>query len=316
MTPKTRDLQLAFKARLPHYLGDERCYKLYELFQQLLGYPAVYRAYRQATGCELSLRNPVNIADKITYLKLFDKNPVFPIITDKVRVRPWVAERIGEQYLIPSLGIYNSPDEIDLDSLPDQFIIKVNFDTARNIRVADKHNLDWEAAKTRLANWLKTPQPYHLMEWNHHVNQPRILIEQLLLDERGLSPPDIKFHVYNGRINYIHHRDVGTDQRFDSRHTPQWEPIPMGTAHKRNPNVPPKPENLAEMIQIVNILSAGFTFIRVDLYSVGGRIYFGEMTPHVGSGKFHMRPEGYNKLLGDCLDVSHIRPSWTLLPLR
>lgn len=264
----------------------------------------------------VSLRNPVTIAEKITYLKLFDKNPVLPIITDKVRVRPWVAERIGEQYLIPLLGVHDSPEEIDLDSLPDQFIIKVNIDTGRNIIVTDKHDLDWKKAKARLRNWLRTPQPYHLMEWNHHVIRPRILIEELLRDERGLSPLDIRFHVYNGEINYIHHRDVGTGQRFDSRHTLQWEPIPMGTAHQRNPNPPPKPDKLAEMIRIVKTLSPGFAYIRVDLYSVASRIYFSEMTPHVGSGKFRMRPEEYNKILGEQLDVSHIRPRWTGLRLR
>ncbi len=302
--------------RIPHLLGDKRCYGLFEIIQQVLGYPVVYRAFRQSTGRELNLRNPVNIAEKVTYLKLFDKNPVFPIVTDKVRVRPWVAERIGEQYLIPLLGVHDSPEEMDLDSLPDQFFIKVNFDTGRNLRVTDKRNVDWEVAKARIATWLKTPQAYHLMEWNHHVNRPRILIEQLLMDERGLSPPDIKFHVYNGKINYIHHRDVGTGLRLDSRHTPQWEPIPMGTAHQRNPNPPPKPENLPEMIRIVETLSSGFTLIRVDLYSVGGRIYFGEMTPHGGSGHFHFQPEEYNKILGDALDVSHIRPRWTLRGLR
>jgi hypothetical protein len=316
MIPKACDLLSALKGRLPHFLGDKRCYQLYELIQRLLGYPADYRAFRQSLGYELSLRNPVTFAEKAVYLKLFDKDPVLPMITDKVRVRAWVAERIGEQYLIPSLGVYNSPDEIDLDSLPEPFVIKVNFDSGRNITVRNKRELDWKSAKARLSNWLMTPQAYHLMEWNHHVIPPRILIEQLLLDERGFIPADLKFHVFHGEINYIHRRDVGSGQRFDSHHTPGWEPIPMRGSYPEPPESPPPPENLPEMNRIVRKLANGFSYMRVDLYSLAGRIYFGEMTPHTASGWFHFQPEEYNRLLGNCIDVSHIRPPWTGLPLR
>jgi hypothetical protein len=154
------------------------------------------------------------------------------------------------------------------------------------------------------------------MEWNHHMIRPRILIEELLLDDRGLIPPDFKCDAFHGEVKCIQRRDVSTGRRFDSYHTPTWEPIPMECSYPQNPVPPPPPENLEEMIRIVRTLASGFAYMRVDLYSVGGRVYFGEMTPHAGSGLFHMRPEEFNKGLGDYLNVSHIRPSWTLLPLR
>jgi hypothetical protein len=165
---------------------------------------------------------------------------------------------------------------------------------------------------------MTTPQAYHLMEWNHHMVRPQILIEQLLLDERGQIPADLKFHVFHGEINYIHRRDVGTGQRYDSHHTPEWEHIPMRGIYlsPEDLELPPRPANLPEMNRIVKILAAGFAYMRVDLYSIAGRIYFGEMTPHTASGHFHMVPEEYNKILGDQIDVSHVRRAWTGLRLR
>lgn len=259
--------------------------------------------YRNAFGEELNLENPVTYNQKIQWMKLYGMTPFITELVDKYTVREWVKRKIGEKYLIPLLGVWDCFDEIDFEKLPEQFVLKCNHGSGWNEVVTDKDTWNKYAAKKKIDRWMNTNFAYHGgMELQYKDIVPRVMAEKYMIDSKG-EFNDYKFMCFDGKVKLFwvdtdrttdHRRDV-----FDAKgnHTDYTIRYPKAD------EIPALPENIDEMIKIAEILSEGFAHVRVDLYSVDGAIYFGEMTFTSGNGGEKMEPAELGYLLGDMFQL-------------
>lgn len=269
----------------------------------------ISKIYKKRVGDNLDWNNLVSYTEKMQWVKLFDATDEKTRLSDKIEVRSWVADRIGEKYLIPSYGFMDSFDEIDFGSLPQKFVIKVNNGSGTNIIVKDKNDLNLKIAKARIDYWLSVDRSYIKgFELHYSKIKPRILIEKFI-EYDGDDLPDYKFLCFNGEVRYCW-VDVGryhTHKRniYDLEWNLQnWNQYDYGNSS----NNIPKPENFNEMIELASKLCQGFSHVRVDLYNINGDIFFGEMTFTNGSGFEKITPNEANIMLGKLwdLDTSNI----------
>ena len=262
--------------------------------------------YRIKMGRKLDLKNPQRYTEKLQLYKLNYKNPVMKKCVDKYEVRKYVEELGCSKILNELYGVYNSPDEIDFDSLPNSFVIKDTLGGGGNsvILVRDKSKLDIEKAKEQMNSWMvnvlkKNPG----REWVYDNQKHRIIIEKLLIAENKDDLPDYKFFCFNGEPyclymmeNYTLHHDDGvlgfldTDFKLLPYYRKDFKPMK---------NVPQKPENFEEMLKIARILSKDFPHVRVDLYNIDGKIVFGELTFFNASGYMKFEPDEFDFILGE-----------------
>jgi hypothetical protein len=254
--------------------------------------------YRRLTGKRLDLRHPRTLNEKMQWLKLHDRNPVYPVISDKLRVRLHVKEKIGEQYLIPLLRTYDHPSEIEVADLPPfPFVLKTNHDSGGVVIVRQPDALDWPAAMGKLRRHFDNNHYWATKEWGYRDIPKKILCEQLLLDSMGRIPNDYKFNCFSGRVEFIYVSIDREDRNYRRIYDRNWAPMgmtwaPRGKSHSKfdGPDIDPPP-NLDEMIDVAERLARDFDYIRIDLYHTGGRIYFGEITQYHGSGFELILPE-------------------------
>lgn len=270
----------------------------------------VYKAHRG--GYILDLNKPVTYTEKQQWLKLYDRNPLKTQLTDKYLVRKYIAETIGEEYLIPILSIdgkdcWENADEIDFEKLPDRFVIKCNHGSGYNVIVKDKKRLtekEIKKIKRRLNGWLKENFAFVSgLELQYRDIKPLIYIERYMAIDDDL--PDYKFMCFSGTVKYvwvdvgryIHHRRTVYDLDF--------KPMPF-RLHTYEPVLTDvKPDRFDEMVDIARRLCGGWRYIRVDLYSVNGRIYFGELTFSSASGMELAYPKEYNRILGEEINLNN-----------
>lgn len=259
-------------------------------------------AYRIRTGEKLNLEAPKKYTEKIQYAKLYLNSPIKTKLSDKYLVREWVEEKIGSSYLIPLLGVWEDFSEIDFEELPNEFVLKTNHGSGTNIIVKDKSQFEYHKEKEKMDSWLKNNFAYAGLELHYKDIEPRIIAEEYITDSNG-ELNDYKFLCFNGEVYYCW-IDVGRyTNHYRNVYDLDWKLQPW-TQHKyeNSPNEIPKPENFDEMIKIAKKLAEGFSHVRVDLYNVDGKIYFGEMTFTNGAGYELIYPEKYNYHLGELWD--------------
>ncbi len=260
--------------------------------------------YFRRTGQSLHLADPQTYNEKIQWLKLYDSTPLKTQLADKYRVRDWVREKIGEEYLIPLLGVYDRFDDIDFDKLPDQFVIKTNHACKSNRIVTDKAQFDRNAAKRFFDQWMRKNYAYCVgLELQYKDIEPKILIETYL-ENHGHQPSDYKVLCFDGKpqfIEYITERELGEKKAiFDT----DWNRLPVAHTLPAYTQEVKKPENLEQMLRLAEILSAGFAHVRVDFYCLDdGSLKFGEMTFTPASGIGRWTPEDYNRIMGTYLKL-------------
>lgn len=254
------------------------------------------RWYYKRTKRKLNLHNPETFNDKIQWSKLYDSTPIKTKLADKYAVRAWVKEKIGEEYLIPLLGVYDKFEDIPFDTLPEQFVIKCNHGSGYNIIVKSKASLDYKEIKRKLDNWLKEDFAFRSLELHYLGIKRRILIEQYISDETG-ELNDYKFLCFDGKPAFI------------------WVDVSRYTSHKRNvydtnwnllpykfhtydscPGVP-KPITLSKMLYLAAVLSKDFNFVRVDFYQAHGHVFFGEITFTSSSGAEQISSAQFDSIL-------------------
>lgn len=243
------------------------------------------------------LKHPRSFNEKLGHRKLFDRNPLYTILADKVAFRGFVEERLGPGYLVPVLGVFNGPDDIPWDELPSSFVIKTNHRSGGNLLVPDKARLDVAQAQATLRKWFDEPYGQDKYEWFYDSFPRKILIETFLRDPVTEYPLDYKVYVFHGRVEFIH---VDLDRFIDHRrnfYDRQWVLQPFSSQVHTGAPVS-KPDNLDELIRVAEALAKGFSFMRVDLYSVEGRVYAGEMTMTPSSGRKAFHPQSYDFWLG------------------
>lgn len=272
---------------------------------------SVQRRYKKHLGKIPNLDSPKLFTEKIQWLKLYYRNEQYPICADKFRVRQYVKDKIGESYLIPLLYVSKEPKDIISISLPDKYIIKTNHTSGYNLVVKNDKmkyfnktkRYDKKRISKLLTKWLKI-NVYHLnKEWEYRDIPPLYLIEKLLNDESGNDIlNDYKIHCFHGKptfIQTIFDREVETKESwFDI----EWNLLDMSYFSNKRKNVA-KPANLDEMLKIASELSSDFIYVRVDLYSIKGITYFGELTFHPYSGVMSFSPNEWDKKLGDLINL-------------
>ena len=263
------------------------------------------KIYKVKTGEELNLEAPKTFGEKLQWLKLYDRNPAYTMMVDKYEVRQYVAEKLGEEHLIPLLGVWDNPDEIDFDSLPNQFAIKCNHNSGLGMCICtDKRKLNIKKVKDGLQRGLK--QDYYLTgrEWPYKNVKRRIIAEKYMSDGTGADLRDYKFYCFSGVPMFCQViSDRNTEQTidiFDMNWTLQ-EFTGFGSIYPHSKKQIPKPETFDAMKVAAETLSKDIPFSRIDLNEVQGKMYFGEITFFPASGMGAFAPNEWNRKLGDLI---------------
>ena len=256
--------------------------------------------YKKKTGHELDLEHPKRYTEKIQWRKLYDNNPLYSRLADKYAVREWVKEKIGEEYLIPLLGVWDRAEDIDFDRLPDSFVLKTNNATSTNIIVRNKKDINRKLIIGQLNNWLAYPFWAASGEFHYKDIPPKIIAEQFMQDEGKEDLPDYKFLCFHGKpyccwVDFDryhgHKRNI-----YDLDWNPQsWK---LNRYERYTGNIE-KPAHFEKMLALVETLCEGFSHVRVDLYLIQQKIYFGEMTFTSESGYAPIVPDEYDFILGE-----------------
>ena len=263
--------------------------------------------FRAIHGYDLNLENPKSFSEKLQWLKLYDRRPEYTDMVDKYTAKEYVAQKVGKQYIIPTLGVWSNPKQVDYDSLPNQFVLKCTHDSHGIIICQDKTKLDIPKTEMILSKGLKTNYYRHFREWPYRDVKPRIIAEKYLSnDGKGLT--DYKIHCFSGEPKVIlvckdRFTPTGMTEDFFDCH---WNHLDVSRPGKNNSNsIIEKPEQLDEMMHIARELSKGIPFIRVDLYIVGGNVFFGELTFYPASGFVQFEPTSFDYELGSYLILQH-----------
>ena len=253
------------------------------------------------------LKNPRTFNEKLQWLKLHDRRPEYTTMVDKYAVKDYVAGIIGREHIIPTLGVWNSFDEIDFDSLPEQFVLKTTHGGGGMAVVIckDKDTFDKGKARRVLEKSLKSDIYANFREWPYKDVPRRIIAEQFMsVDGGGLT--DYKVHNFNGvpKVILVCRERFGKDPMAESFFNDRWEHMDIKRPGHPNPDVE-KPDNLQELLRLAGRLSKDIPFARTDFYTIGGKAYFGEITFYPASGLSPFSPDKYDNILGD----------WLILPL-
>lgn len=259
----------------------------------------ISKQYKKRIGHEINWNKLETYTEKMQWAKLYDDDPRKSELTDKYEVRKWVAKEIGEEYLIKLLGVWNSFDEIDFSKLPNKFVLKTNHGSGTNVIVKDKKLLDFKNIKQKFNDWLETDYGYKSLELHYSKISPKIIAEEYVETELG-ELQDYKFLCFDG-IPYFCWVDMGRYTNHTRNvYNMNWELQPWNQeTYAHYEKEIDRPKNFEKMVEIVKKLSKDFGHVRVDLYNVDGKIYFGEMTFTNGGGFDRIIPEKYDKMLGD-----------------
>lgn len=265
------------------------------------------KTFLQRVGYELNLDNPQTFNEKIMWMKLYYQNPLITKCCDKFAVKEYVAETIGAQYAVPTIAQWSDPEEIDFDSLPDQFVLKVNWSSGYNIIVKDKSTIDIDQVKAQLKKWIAPDRNayYQFFNWGYKHMKPVIYAETYLEQIAG-QVYDYKFYMLNGQCELLL---IATNRGGDNTLTFDffdrdfnYLPITKGGAKHASP-LPEKPKYFEKMIELATTLCKPFPFTRVDFYEVGDAIYLGEMTFYPSGGLNAFEPRIWDYQLGEKLQL-------------
>lgn len=265
--------------------------------------------FRLKMGYKLNLKNPTSFSEKLQWLKLYDHNPNYQIMADKVRVKDYVAEKIGKEYIISTLGVWDDPDKINLDELPNQFVLKCNHNSGLGMYIcSNKDDITpekWDEIKKNLRKGLEEDYSKPGRDWCYRNIPRRILAEKFMVDESGTELKDYKFFCFDGVPKYMFvakDRNKGevyeAETKFDFFDM-DFNHLPVTNGH---PNSEPpyfKPEGFEKMKELASVLSKGIPHVRVDLYNINGHIYFGELTFCHWGGMMPFVPKEWDYKFGE-----------------
>lgn len=309
-----RVMQLVSRAARGHgrlaRLADHIIYEGKRAFARFVSDETFIRLYfRLRVGRWPNLVNPLTYNEKLQWLKLCYRDHSMVQIVDKYEVRDYVARTVGPEILVPLHGVYTSPDEIRPGDLPDSFVLKPTHGSGWVLVCRDKSKFDWDHAKKRLRTWLRRNYYYHAREWAYKHVPPRIVCEELLQDQDGNVPPDYKVFCFGGTPRFIL---VDNDRFGDHRRDffdIDWNRLDVEMRYPVSDGAIERPRRLPEMLRYAAALSKPFPFCRVDFYSVGDRIYFGEITFFPGNGIQIIRPGEFDIAWGEMLELPTMRCS-------
>lgn len=273
--------------------------------------------YHHCYGKWINWENPQTFNEKLQWLKIYNRKPEYVIMADKIKAKDWVAQCIGEEYIIPTLGVWNNPDEINFEKLPEKFVLKCNHNSGMGMYICrDKSRMDIKNVKANLKKGLKENYFLSGREWPYK-NISRKIIAEMYMEERGDNPQlrtkdtnhdlsDYKFYCFNGEPKYCQViRNRSTKETIDF--------YDMNWVHQNFVGLTPfiengkcpveKPKKIEKMKEICRILSKSIPFVRIDLYVINGRIYFGEITFFPASGFGYFTPNKWAEIMGKLISL-------------
>lgn len=298
-----------FMSRMPGSINriyyDLKAYK-----DKIQNYKKLKEKFRRRMKYELNMDHPRSYNEKIQWKKINDRNPLLTVTADKYAVRSYIKEALGEELasktLIPLYHVTDNPEDIPFDSLPEKFVVKPNHGSQMHLIVKDKKNISPDQIVQECKKWLKVQYGLYGHEWAYRNIKKNIIVEKLLETSDGSLPLDYKFYCFNGKCKVIR----VTKNRFGNEinagyFDTQWNLLNAGLPGYNSYNMFDKPSNIADIIDLAEKLSQPFDYVRVDLYNVDSRIYFGELTHYEASGFGRFEPEDFDFKLGEY---------WTLEP--
>ncbi|WP_338733813.1 ATP-grasp fold amidoligase family protein [Mangrovimonas cancribranchiae] len=269
----------------------------------------IKKEFKKNLGYPPDLENPKTFNEKLQWLKLNDRTPLHTICADKFKVRDYVKEKIGEEYLIPLVFQTKHPRDIIPENLPDfPVIIKTNHDSSGGIIVRDKTKVNWIATQNTLAKFLNINYYYRYKEWQYKNIDRCIVVEKLLMDKTGAIPFDYKMHYFNGKLAFT---QVDIDRQTNHKrnlYDAHWNLMHVTWIYDTGEEIQ-KPKHYDRMIKLGEIFAKDFCYLRVDFYHVNDKIYFGELTFHAESGCGTFTPEHYDLDLGNKLQLHKTKES-------
>lgn len=262
--------------------------------------------YRVRVNKRLNLKDPKTYNEKLQWLKIHDRKPKYTQWVDKFEVRKYIAKTIGEEYLIPLIGVWNKFEEIDFSRLPNKFVLKCTHDSGGVIICIDKNEFDVELARIKINRFLKRNYYYSGREWPYKNVKPRIIAEKFLEVEKNEIPKNYKLWTFSGRVEFINVHYIENKETKINIYNRNWKMQNFGMVYKNNLNIHhEKPKNIDKMIIFAEKLGANQEFLRVDFYEIHNHIYFGELTLYPTSGfiKFHSEHERIDSLYGRMLKI-------------
>lgn len=263
--------------------------------------------FRLEMGQKLDLNNPKTFNEKLQWLKLYNRKPEYTTMVDKYAVKDYVANIIGKEHIIPTLGVWNSVDEIDWEALPNQFVLKTTHGGGGGgvVICKDKATFDKKKARRTLQKSLDSDIYWNYREWPYKDVPKRIIAEEFMTNN-GKDLEDYKIHCFNGEPKFILvcRNRYGAGPMVDDFYSPVWELMDVRRPGHPNSTVPlEKPELLEQMLELSRTLSTTVPFLRVDFYIINNKIYFGELTFFPASGMSKFEPEEWDYTFGNHLKL-------------
>lgn len=257
--------------------------------------------YKKYLKKELNLKNPITFNEKLQWLKLYDRKEIYTTMVDKYAVKDYVKDIIGEEYLIPTYGVYDTIKEINFEQLPKQFVIKTTHDSGGVVVCKNKKEFVLDDVEKIIGSSLKNNFYYANREWPYKNVKPRIIIEKYM----GNDLNDFKIFCFNGKPKFTlvcSHRkgDFKNTDFYDNN----WKLLPFSREnHDNSPSGIQKPENFEKMLEIAQKLSKNIPFVRVDLYEIKNKVYFGELTFYPSGGFEGFHPREWDEKIGNMLKL-------------
>lgn len=258
--------------------------------------------YYKEFGKRISFKNPKTFNEKLNWLKLYYKRPQLVTLIDKYDVKKYIADKIGPQYVIPTLGVWKSFEDIDFNTLPDQFVLKCTHDSGGVVVCKNKADFNLALAKDKIQKSLKTNYFYWAREWPYKEIEPRILAEEYIEDKATQELRDYKFFCFNGepKLMFVATERGAKSTKFDF-YDMEFKHLDIVQHYPNSKNIIEKPKQFEKMIELAKQLSAGFPHVRVDFYDANDKVYFGEMTFYHFAGMVPFIPDEWDKKIGDWL---------------
>ncbi len=246
--------------------------------------------------------NPVTYNEKLQWVKLYDRNPYYSKLVDKYKAKKIVESILGKSYVIPTLAVADSFDDIDIAMLPKQFVIKCTHDSGSIVICRDKEQINWRKMRKDFNRLLKRNYYGYLREWQYKNVKPRIIVEKFIGNKESL-PTDYKFFCFNGEPKIVmvaKDRNTIVKSNF---YDMSFKKLPLKIENPNFDVLIEKPDNFDKMVQVACLLSKGIRHVRVDLYNVSGHIYFGEMTFQHWGGFSHITTQEWDKKMGGWISI-------------
>lgn len=267
----------------------------------------VKKMFKARMGYKLDLNNPETFNEKLQWLKINDRRDIYTSLVDKYQVKGIVEKEIGEKYVIPTLGVYDSFDDIDFDKLPNQFVIKCTHDSGGLIVCKNKDTFNKKTARKKITKCLKKNFYYNYREWPYKNVKPRIIVEKYMEDKNDGELIDYKVMCFNGKAKMIF---TCTERFGDGLKVTffdlDWNKLPFARHYPSSDKKIKRPKNLNKMIDFSEKMSCGMPFVRMDWYEIDGALYFGEYTFYPGTGMEEFNPEEWDKKLGDWIELPRL----------